>query len=836
MEVGLLRTNKKVFILGAGPAGISLSYYLSKLGIKNIVFEARNIVGGMARSWHWNDFIVDTGPHILHTDDKEIWDLWGSFLGENLIEGNFYSGNSKTIKNKNFLFDYPLNINQIKNIEAWTNDELKEITNELNSSKSEDSLGNASSFREYIQHLVGNKLEKTFFRYYPQKVWGIPTNEMLPDWAPKRIRICKSRETFYRGEYCGISSKGTGYLMNRIKDESSRLHSEFHLSRKVIGLSQDNNLITGIKTLDKNTKSEFFPLEENDLVINTLPITTVSNMLGNNINITFRGIASLYVEFTNSKNTKILPEDFNWLYFGDQKNNFNRITEPTSMAKDLDTLNQGRNYLIIESCHDHTLDLNELKACQDKSLDDLINLPFIDGEKSQLKTSINWEPYVYPIQSLINRKKLKEAQNWIANKARNIESLGTSADFAYNDIQVIFKKAKELADDINEDAYIDLSRSKFNKIIEQNKKNNLIKAKKNKNSDPDNLSITDIYKEVKEVKLIAELGINHNGSKEQLLKLCELACDSGADIVKFQYFDSKKRIGSKVRELEHIEKAQEMEENILQLLNRCELNLETIIEAKKYVESKGLIAMCTPFGIQSLRDLINSGFIYIKVSSMDLNNFHLHKEICNTPKSLSLFLSTGMSSLEELNGIYDIYKDSHHNVCILLCTSSYPAPNSDISLSNLLFYKNLFPKFKIGYSDHTTENIAALCSAALGAEFIELHFSDNVRKSGPDQILSKTPNDFIELRKSLDSLQELIKFKPKSLRTSEYSTWRVQKKGLYSSKRIKAGEAIHLNNTKCESPPTDISPFILHHSKLIAKKDILENVPISKEDIIYQKD
>ena len=80
MEDGLLQISKTIFILGAGPAGISLSYFLSELGIKNELIEARDKVGGMARSWEWNDFIVDTGPHILHTDDQEIWKLWTNFF------------------------------------------------------------------------------------------------------------------------------------------------------------------------------------------------------------------------------------------------------------------------------------------------------------------------------------------------------------------------------------------------------------------------------------------------------------------------------------------------------------------------------------------------------------------------------------------------------------------------------------------------------------------------------------------------------------------------------------------------------------------------------------
>ena len=193
MEVGLLQIDNTVFILGAGPAGVSLSHYLSELKIKNVLIEARSDVGGMARSWEWNEFIVDTGPHILHTDDQRIWDLWKNFLDNNLNEGSFYSGNYKTINKKNYIYDYPLNTKQIIESKAWPKKQSEKIINNLNKSNRLKNLGEAISFKEYMIGLVGEDLEEAFFRYYPEKEWGIPTDFMLPDWAPKRIRICKDR-------------------------------------------------------------------------------------------------------------------------------------------------------------------------------------------------------------------------------------------------------------------------------------------------------------------------------------------------------------------------------------------------------------------------------------------------------------------------------------------------------------------------------------------------------------------------------------------------------------------------------------------------------------------
>jgi len=829
MEVGLLQISNTVFILGAGPAGVSLSHYLSELKIKNVLIEARNDVGGMARSWEWNQFIVDTGPHILHTDDQEIWQLWKNFLNKNLTEASFYSGNYKTINKKSYIYDYPLNTKQIIESKAWSKKHTEQIINNLNNTNRLMNLGEATSFKEYMVGLVGEDLEETFFRYYPEKVWGISTDSMLPDWAPKRIRICNDREPFYKGEFAGIAAEGTGELMKKIVEKSCKKHTKIRLNSKITGLKTYKNKITKIKILEKGVKENYISVGENDLVVNTLPINLISEMLGKKFDISFRGIASIYIELSQQKRKeKILPKDFNWLYFGDKKINFNRITEPTSMSNRLDKTLSGRKYLIVESCLDHNASKLNIENKIDHAINDLCSLPFID--QKIIKTTYNWEKYVYPIQTLTNRINLKDIQSYVSEKAKNIESLGTSADFAYNDIQVIFKKAMELSFDIKDSNNFNLSKIHFNKLVDNKVSENLI-IKNNMNDKNFSEIFFNTYKNPQKCKIIAEIGINHNGSISQLYKLCELACKSGADIVKFQYFDAKKRIGSSVRELEHIEKAQDMEENILQLLDRCELSLEDLCKAKDFVISKGSNAMCTPFSTDSFKELIQNGFDQIKISSMDLNNYHLHDEIVNCEKKLDLFISTGMSSIPELKIIYEIYKDSIHNICLLLCTSSYPAPNNDISLSNIFLYRSLFPKFKIGYSDHTVGSAAAISAATLGAEYIEIHFSDDIRKSGPDQILSKTPQELKELNSKFNKIKELTKFKPKDLRLSEYSTWRTQKKGLYAKFKIKKGELITTENTVAESPPTSISPLILNNKEVRAIKDIFPAEEIKKENI-----
>ena len=207
-------------ILGGGPAGLAVGYYLSKHeNTKVNVYEARSIVGGMARSWVWDSFIVDTGPHILHTPLEEIWKDWKDLLGTNLIEQQYYSANYKQKNNKKYLFDYPINSNQLEYSDYWTEEETRRIKEDLETRPNKAGMASATNFKEYMYSLGGEVITNEFFNDYPEKVWGIKPEEMLPDWAPKRIRICEQQTPFFSDQYCGISAKGTGHLMDILKEE-----------------------------------------------------------------------------------------------------------------------------------------------------------------------------------------------------------------------------------------------------------------------------------------------------------------------------------------------------------------------------------------------------------------------------------------------------------------------------------------------------------------------------------------------------------------------------------------------------------------------------------------
>ena len=151
-----------------------------------------------------------------------------------------------------------------------------------------------------MRGLVGLELEEAFFRYYPEKVWGITTDKMLPDWAPKRIRICEEREPFYKGEDSAIAAEGTGELMQEIVDYASKTFTQIKLNSKIIGLEINRKKITKINILSNDEKETSLNVGNNDLVVNTLPVNYLSQLIGKKYDISFRGIASIYVELSTN--------------------------------------------------------------------------------------------------------------------------------------------------------------------------------------------------------------------------------------------------------------------------------------------------------------------------------------------------------------------------------------------------------------------------------------------------------------------------------------------------------------------------------------------------------
>lgn len=808
--------SKKYHIFGAGPAGLAVAYYLSKSGESVIVYESKNIVGGMARSWVWHDFILDTGPHIMHSPTQEIWDEWKQILSDNLLAGQYYSANIKRKNSVDYYFDYPLNKTQLIQSKYWGSrfDALKDSFQTYPNS---ELVANALSFFDYVSGLAGPIIASEFFDEYPSKVWGISPKEMLADWAPKRIRICSKREPFFGDQFCGICKFGTGDLMNKLANDILASGGQIHLNHHISDITTQDDKIISLRCNSQRT----FQVGGDDVVINTLPLSTISKMLGYHETLDFRGIVSTYLAYDGLDS--ILQPPYNWVYVSDKDSLFNRITEPTSLTSSLNlNSNNKRTYLIAETTFDSSLSkagldslCNKLLSYVPSQVEDILNISHANCSA----VTQNVERFVYPIQDSKNKLAVKKINTFVS-KFVNLDSIGTGGNFAYNDMQVIFKQAKDMADSLAGKT-TSLSRLSFSNLSTKSKFSGSISNSITLNQ-PN-------YDNFSDYSIIAEIGINHNGSHQRFLDLVKEAIKC-SDYIKFQYFKATSRVGRAVKELNYVEKAQDIEENISELLQRCEIPLHVLKKAFHTVLDSQKIPMCTAFDLDGFDELIEIGFTNIKIASMDLNNYPLHRHICNYSEPLTIFLSTGMSSPEEITFAVEIYRQSNHKLVLLACTSSYPCPKESANLSNIINYRDSFPEFSIGYSDHTVGIDCAFYALILGAKFVEMHFTDSVESFGPDHLLSKSSNDIHLLKNKFLDFSTSFGQLDKVIQPCEYETWRTQKKSLYALTDIQQGSLISYENTYLASPPLGISPTILEQKKnLTALSNIPKDSPIDAD-------
>lgn len=324
------------------------------------------------------------------------------------------------------------------------------------------------------------------------------------------------------------------------------------------------------------------------------------------------------------------------------------------------------------------------------------------------------------------------------------------------------------------------------------------------------------------VFFIAEAGINHNGDLNKAKKLVDIAIRAGADAVKFQFFKSKELSTIKSKKADYQKKGKVDKSSQFDLLNKNELSESNLLTLKKYCQGK-IHLMVTPFDFQSLNFLKKKNFKYIKISSGDNDNYLFIKKIAETKKNI--FLSTGMISNKNLDKTIKIFKSYNIKPKIFHCVSLYPTRLEFSNLSRIKELKNKYPRYEIGYSDHTCELETPSFAVMCGAKLIEKHFTYNKKASGPDHIFSLSPQ---ELKKSIDLVRVaekcLSRVNKNLLKNFENKIVLVSKKRILAKKNIKKGEKITENNIvlkRNNSGKFASEIFNLLNTK--AKKNIKEN-------------
>ena len=316
--------------------------------------------------------------------------------------------------------------------------------------------------------------------------------------------------------------------------------------------------------------------------------------------------------------------------------------------------------------------------------------------------------------------------------------------------------------------------------------------------------------------IIAEVGVNHNGSLKIAKKLIDIAKKSGADFVKFQTYITENIVRKSTRMAAYQKKNLKKKITQFEMLKKFELSENSHKNLINYCRKKKISFLSSPFDLESLNLLFNLKIFNIKIASGEITNFLLLKSIAK--KAKKIFLSTGMSNMKEISNAFNILTKNgakKKNIIILHCHSDYPTKLKDVNLLAMLEIKKKF-KVDVGYSDHTMGLETAIAAVSLGAKVIEKHLTLNRNMGGPDHLASMNPNSFMSFVKSVRNTEVLLGKNIKKATKAEIIIKKLVRKSLVAKKNIIKGEVFSEKNIISKRPENGISSIYL--DKVIGKK------------------
>jgi len=325
--------------------------------------------------------------------------------------------------------------------------------------------------------------------------------------------------------------------------------------------------------------------------------------------------------------------------------------------------------------------------------------------------------------------------------------------------------------------------------------------------------------------IIAEAGVNHNGSVEDAKKLIKIASEAGADSVKFQiinpwglYLPGEYKYG-------HY--------NIKDVIkNRFStvLSDEEYSDLNKYAKSLDIIFSGSVFDIEGLKLLSSFKPPYIKVASSDLTNIRLLRQIADTGQKM--ILSTGMSTLKEIEkSLNELKKVNYDNIVLMHCVSIYPCPTDKSNVSMVKTFKENFG-YEIGFSDHTRTNESAVAAYCMGARWFEKHFTYDNTLEGFDHKHAQNEIEFKNYIAAIRDIEISLSNQRDKIDEKEAYTAVRARRSLYAAHNIKAGETIKDSDVLCVRPSNKLIPNEIDLLVgQVAKNDIAQYAPFSLEDI-----
>jgi len=309
------------------------------------------------------------------------------------------------------------------------------------------------------------------------------------------------------------------------------------------------------------------------------------------------------------------------------------------------------------------------------------------------------------------------------------------------------------------------------------------------------------------VFIIAEAGVNHNGSVYLAKKLIDVASISGADAVKFQTFKAENLVAKNTQKADYQKQTTDASESQFDMIKKLELDVDTHKELIAYCQEKDIMFLSTPFDHESIDLLSDLGLKIFKIASGEITNLPYLRHIGSLDKQV--VLSTGMSNLREVGDALNILINSgtsKDNVTVLHANTMYPTPMEDVNLNAMLTIHKEFD-VGVGYSDHTLGVEVSIAAVTMGASCIEKHFTLDKTMDGPDHKASLEPKELGVMVSSIRNIEKALGSSEKKPSPSESSNIKVVRKSIIANQNIKKGDLLTDKNIAVKRPGGGISPM-----------------------------
>lgn len=308
--------------------------------------------------------------------------------------------------------------------------------------------------------------------------------------------------------------------------------------------------------------------------------------------------------------------------------------------------------------------------------------------------------------------------------------------------------------------------------------------------------------------IIAEAGVNHNGSLDMAREMIKVAANAGADAVKFQTFRADALVTEKADKADYQKKTSGARESQFDMLKRLELSLDDHQVLMEMCRTQRIEFLSSPFDLGAIDLLAGLGVRKWKIPSGEITNLPYLRKIASFQQET--ILSTGMADMKEIGDalavLFNVRLDPS-KITVLHCCTEYPAPMEDVNLLAMKTIQAGFPEIRVGYSDHTHGIEIPVAAAALGASVIEKHFTLDRNLPGPDHRASLEPDELEAMIRAIRNVELAMGSGFKGPTPSERKNMAVARKSIVAARDISAGEVLTADNLTVKRPGIGISPM-----------------------------